>query len=59
MYDYCYLIEDVYEVLEKLSKEYEIFIGTSYIIPEILDETSFYYLKNMIFKKNIAIYKPS
>ncbi len=41
MYDYCYLIEDVYEVLEKLSKEYEIFIGTSYIIPEILDETSF------------------
>ena len=32
---------DVNEVLEKLSKEYEIFIGTSYIIPEILDETSF------------------
>mgnify|MGYP003212773657 FL=1 len=41
MYDYCTLIDDVYEVLEKLSKEYEIFIGTSYIIPEIIDETSF------------------
>lgn len=41
MYDYCTLIDDVYDVLEKLSKEYEIFIGTSYIIPEILNETSF------------------
>lgn len=41
MYDYCTLIDDVYDVLKKLSKEYEIFIGTSYIIPEILDETSF------------------
>ena len=41
LYDYCTLIDNVYEVLEKLSKEYEIFIGTSYIIPEILDETSF------------------
>lgn len=31
VYDYCEMIEDTYEVLEKLSKKYEIYIATDYI----------------------------
>lgn len=41
MYDYCSLTPKVYEVLEKLSKNYEIFIGTSYIIRDIIKDTAF------------------
>lgn len=41
MYDHCTLIPDVYEVLEKLSKNNEIFIGTSYIIRDIIKDTGF------------------
>ena len=31
VYDYCEMIEDTYEVLENLSKKYEIYIATDYI----------------------------
>lgn len=31
VYDYCEMLEDMYEVLEKLSKKYEIYIATAYI----------------------------
>lgn len=31
VYDYCEMLEDMYEVLEKLSKKYEIYITTAYI----------------------------
>ena len=31
VYDYCEIIQDTYEVLEKLSKKYEIYITTAYI----------------------------
>ena len=41
MYDYCSLTPNVYEVLEKLSKNYEIFIVTSYIIRDIIKDTAF------------------
>lgn len=41
MYDYCSLTPNAYEVLEKLSKNYEIFIGTSYIIRDIIKDTAF------------------
>lgn len=41
MYDFCTLTSDVYKVLEKLSKNYEIFIGTSYIIRDIIKDTGF------------------
>lgn len=41
MYDYCKLTPNAYEVLEKLSKNYEIFIGTSYIIRDIIKDTAF------------------
>lgn len=41
MYEYCNLTSDVYKVLEKLSKNYEIFIGTSYIIKDIIKDTGF------------------
>ena len=41
MYDYSTFISDVKEVLEDLSKKYEIFIGTSYIIKDIIKDTGF------------------
>lgn len=31
VYDYCEMLKDCYEVLEKLSKQYEIYITTAYI----------------------------
>ncbi len=41
MYDYCTLVPNVYETLKKLSHKYEIFIGTSYIIRDIVNDTAF------------------
>lgn len=35
MYDHCYMLDGVKEVLEKLNKEYDLYIGTSYLIKEI------------------------
>lgn len=35
LYDYCTLLPNAYEVLEKLNKEYDIYIGTAYIFREI------------------------
>lgn len=56
VYDYSTLLDNVYEVLEKLSHEYEIFIGTSYILRDIIEDTAFlipykyeYLLKNFPF----------
>ena len=31
VYDYCKMVKDAYEVLEKLSKKYEIYIASAYI----------------------------
>lgn len=39
MYDFCTLTSDVYEVLEELNKNYEIFIGTSYMIRDLKDSS--------------------
>lgn len=39
MYDFCTLTPDVYEVLEELNKNYEIFIGTSYMIRDLKDSS--------------------
>ena len=41
IYDYCELNPGCYEVLEELNKEYELFIGTSYIWREIPNESGF------------------
>lgn len=56
MYDFCTLIPDVKEVLKKLSQQYEIFIGTSYIIRDIVKDTSFllpqkynFLIENLLF----------
>lgn len=56
VYDYSTLYDNVYEVLEKLNNEYELFIGTSYILKEIINDTAFlipqkyeYLLKNFTF----------
>lgn len=38
LYDYSELLPDVYEVLEKLNKEYDIYIGTAYLFKEIPDK---------------------
>lgn len=34
MYDHCILNDSVVEVIEKLSKEYDVYIGTSYLFKE-------------------------
>ena len=39
MYDYCVLNENAYEVMEELNKIYKLYIGTSYIFPEIEKES--------------------
>ena len=40
MYDYGILLPNVKDVLEELQKYYDIYIGTSYIIPELPRESS-------------------
>ena len=47
-YDYCKLLPDVGEVLKYLQDYYDIYIGTSYIIKEILQECGI----NLVHKHN-------
>ena len=56
MYDYCNLTPNAYEVLEKLSKNYEIFIGTSYIIRDIIKDTAFLLPQKYEFLINLCYY---
>lgn len=52
LYDYCKLLPNAYEVLEKLNKEYDIYIGTAYLFREepekcgIILQQKFDYLKD-------------
>ncbi len=39
MYDYSQMSENAYEVIKELSEEFNIYIGTSYIFPEIIKES--------------------
>lgn len=39
LYDHCELLPDAYDVLKELNEYYDIFIGTSYIYPEIHDKS--------------------
>jgi len=39
MYDYSEMSENAYEVIKELSEEFNIYIGTSYIFPEIIKES--------------------
>lgn len=39
LYDHCELLPSAYDVLKELNEKYDIFIGTSYIYPEIPDES--------------------
>ena len=41
VYDYCKLVPNVREVLEELSKKYDLYIGTSYIYREIPNECGY------------------
>ena len=38
-YDYATLYPNVYEVLEEICKHYKVYIGTSYLYPEIVKES--------------------
>lgn len=56
MYDYCKIIDGAYDIIKKLNDKYEIFIGTSYIIRDIINDTGFlldqkykYLIKNFPF----------
>lgn len=52
VYDYCEMIQDTYEVLEKLSKKYEIYIATDYIFRDNKE-----YSANMLKNKFKWLYK--
>ncbi len=39
MYDYCEMNANAYEVIKELNEVFKIYIGTSYIFPEILRES--------------------
>ena len=41
IYDYCAIIDGAYNTIKKLNCKYEIFIGTSYIICDIINDTGF------------------
>lgn len=59
LYDYCEIIPDTYEVLEKLSKKYEIYITTAYIFRDN-EEYSANNLKNKFewLYKNLPFISP-
>ena len=59
VYDYCEMIENAYEVLEKLSKKYEIYITTAYIFRDN-EEYSANNLKNKFewLYKNLPFIPP-
>lgn len=40
-YDYDILLPNAKKVIEKLSKEYDVFIGTSFLIPQIVSKSGF------------------
>jgi len=60
VYDYCDMIKDTYEVLEKLSKKYEIYITTAYIFRDN-EEYSANNLKNKFewLYKNLPFISPN
>ena len=39
MYDHCKKEDNITEVLEELNNEYDVYIGTSYIFPEIKNQS--------------------
>lgn len=39
-YDYCELLPGAKEIIEKLNKEYDVYIGTSYVFRDIPEESS-------------------
>lgn len=56
IYDYCIIIDGAYNTIKKLNCKYEIFIVTSYIICDIINDTGFlleqkykYLIKNFPF----------
>lgn len=56
IYDYCTIIDGAYNTKKKLNCKYERFIGTSYIICDIINDTGFlldqkykYLIKNFPF----------
>lgn len=59
VYDYCKMVKDAYEVLEKLSKKYEIYIASAYIFRDN-EEYSANNLKNKFewLYKNLPFISP-
>lgn len=39
IYDHCNLLPNAYEVLQELNENYDLFIGSSYLFPELLTES--------------------
>ena len=60
MYDYCNLLPNVYEVLEKLNQEYDIYIGTAYLFKEVPDKCGIILQQKFNYlKENLPFISPS
>lgn len=59
MYDYCELMPGCYEVLSELNQEYEVFIATDYIFPEIVTKCGYIVKQKFDFlQKNLPFIDP-
>lgn len=39
LYDHSMIVENAYEVMKELNEQYKVYIGTSYVFPEIINES--------------------
>lgn len=56
MYNYGYLLDNVREVLKELNEQYDIYIGTSYLFPEIPDKCGHILLQKFEYLRKIYLY---
>lgn len=59
MYNYGYLLDNVREVLKELNEQYDIYIGTSYLFPEIPDKCGHILLQKFEYlRENLPFISP-
>ena len=59
MYDYCELTPGCAEVLKELNEVYRLYIGTSYIFPEIADKCGYIVMQKFEYlQKNLPFISP-
>lgn len=59
MYEYCKLTPNAYEIIKYLNEKYELYIGTSYIFKEIVNDSGhILYQKYEYLKKELPFISP-